>query len=120
MKTLLLFLFFCVAANAQDKPIGNFEHRYFTDPAYDGFSFGQIFTLQLNQDNTYTLIEDIENDVLAEPTKIIGSYTYNERILTLQTPTIRAFKVNKKMTKLKAVQKTEAFGNKIREIYIKK
>jgi hypothetical protein len=120
LKSIIFFLFFCVTISAQNKPVGNFEHRYFTDNSYDGFCFGQIFTLQLNQDNTYILIEDIEDDNISEPNKIVGLYTYNENILTLQTPTIQTFKVNKKMTKLKSVKKVEAFGKKIWKIYIKK
>jgi len=107
LKSIIFFLFLSVAIYVQNKPVGTFEHRYFTDGSYDGFSFGQIFTLQLNQDNTYALVEDIENDIIEEPNKITELYTYNNTILTLQTPIIQTFKVNKKMTELKSVKKTK-------------
>jgi predicted secreted protein len=105
---------------AQNKPVGEFKHSWYSD--YCDPAFGcirQIFILQLNQDNTYILTEHIESDALEEPIKIVGSYTYNKNILTLQTPTIRVFKVNRKMTKLKAIEKTKAYGKKFREIYNK-
>ena len=65
------------------------------------------------------MVEEIESDALQEPKTIVGLYTYDKNILTLQTPTIRVFKVNGKMTKLKAIEKTEAYGKKVREIYKK-
>ncbi|WP_124020671.1 hypothetical protein [Flavobacterium aquariorum] len=120
MKSIIFFLFFCVTIIAQNKPVGEFKHRWYSDYCDPGFGcIGQIFTLQLNQDNTYILTEHIESDALEEPNIIVGLYTYNKDILTLQTPTIRVFKVNRKMTKLKAIEKTKAYGKKVREIYKK-
>jgi hypothetical protein len=117
---MIFFLIFCGTISAQNKPVGNFEHRWFSDYCDPYFGcIGQIFTLKLNQDDTYILTEHIESDALVEPNVIIGSYTYNKNILTLQTPTIRIFKVNRKMTKLKAIEKTKAYGGKVRKIYKK-
>jgi hypothetical protein len=101
--------------------MGKFEHRWFSDYCEDGLGcIGQIFTLQLNQDNNYVLVEQIESDGMEEPKIITGLYTYDKNILTLQTPTIWVFKVNRKMTKLKAIEKTKAYGKKVRQIYKKK
>ncbi|WP_158728426.1 MULTISPECIES: hypothetical protein [unclassified Flavobacterium] len=121
MKSIVFFLFFCITISAQNKPIGKFEHRWFSDYCEDGLGcIGQIFTLQLNQDNNYVLVEHIESDGMEEPKIIAGLYTYDKNILTLQTPTIWVFKVNRKMTKLKAIEKTKAYGKKVRQIYKKK
>jgi hypothetical protein len=120
LKSIIFFYFFFLAISAQNKPVGEFRYKCFSDYCDPGFGcIGQISTLQLNQDNTYVLVEEIESDVLEEPKIIHGLYTYNKNILTLQTPTIRVFKVNRKMTKLKAIEKTKAYGKKVREIYKK-